>query len=310
MSSIDIEEFKENLHYLFYPEPDEDGIPPREYPHPRLRDTYKLDFEYMNSFNWEGSSIHPYTRLCPEEDERVRVLTRNTDVPTRFFEAALHLFSDSVIEYHRKTERKGELRYYPPVILTFWSGFETFLRHSSELLLATVPTVPREIANFLREEEPWVDHKGAIRTRSQFQPVLDRYAVFLKYGYNLEVERGSRYWQRLEQAKKLRDYYTHLDVSNPRSVSSADVLMFMEDVLLGIIWPSSLLQRSLLLGIYRLYEIWVFLCEHREDYIEQPLLLDWHLKEPYLFHCNFEGVDNRNFPNMEEESLKGSNLYS
>jgi hypothetical protein len=304
MPDDDLEELREELHALFHPEPDEDGIAPREYPHPRLRDFHGLDFRYMESYNWEGASTHQYTRLCPEGDERIRILTRNQDVPTRLCEAALQLYGDSLLAYHDTSERRGQLHYYPPVILTFWSGFETFVRISSERMLTTVPGVPREVAAFLRDEEFWVDRKGEVRTRTRFQPVLDRYAVFLKHGYKLEVDRGSRIWQQLEQAKELRDYYTHLDIDNPRALSSDDVLDFMEHVLLGIIWPSSLLQRSLLLGIYFIYDTWAVLRERTQPYVEQPFFLDWHLGERYLFHCNFEGVDAERYPNMEEEQKR------
>ena len=42
---------------------------------------------------------------------------------------------------------------------------------------------------------------------------------------------------------------------------------------------------------YFLYEIWTGLREHAKGYRERPFFMDWHLKEPRLFHCNYEGVD-------------------
>lgn len=303
MTDLDMEQLRDELHCLFHPEPDEDGQRLLEYPHRRLKKLHELDFTYMykSSFIREGDSTHQYTRLCPEGDERIHILTRNVDVPIRLFETALQLYGDSLLEYHEKVERKGQLHYYPSIILTFWSGFETFLRRSSELLLTTVPSVPKEIAAFLRDEESWINRKGDVRSRSRFQPVLERYVVFLKYGYKLQIDRGARHWQRLEEAKKLRDYYTHLDIDNPRALSSEDVLTFMESVLLGILWPSSLLQRSLLLGVFHLYEIWAALRDYTRLYVEQPFHLDWYLGERYMFHCNFEGVDTATYPNMDEE---------
>ncbi len=299
---MDTEQFEYELNNLFHPEPDEDGMVLRQHPHPHLTELHGLDFAYMDSLTWEGASTHPYSRMCRPGDDRILSLTRNSDVSTRLFRSALRLFGDSVVAYEGKAARKGELRYYPPTILTFWSGFETFVRYSSELLLATVPTVPAEIARFLREEESQVEGNGTVSTRSQFRPVLHRYVVLLRYAYGLRVDRGSPYWQRLEAAKTLRDYYTHLDVNDPRPVSSEDVLAFMESVLLSIIWPSSLLQRSLLLGMYDLHEIWVFIKEHATLYVEQPLFIDWPLAEGYSFHCNFEGVDTRRFPNMADRA--------
>lgn len=251
-----------------------------------------------------GSTTHPYTRLCFPEDEDLHRLARNYDVSDRLFQAGLRLFADSIIAYHGQKERKGQIRYYPPVILTFWSGFETFVRYSSELMLITVPNVPEAAANYLRDLETFIDRKGQVARRTRFQSVLDRYAILLKYGYNFQADRGSKYWQGLKRAKELRDYYTHLDVNDPRSVSTSEVLEFMEAVLLGIIYPSGQLQRTLLLGIYYLYYIWVGLSEVAEQYIEQPFFKDWYLKEERLFHCNFENVDASRFPSMRERLEK------
>lgn len=260
----------------------------------------------MESFDWEGSSVHKYTRLCPPEEERIHVLTRNKDVPDSLFGTALRLFADSIIEYHGKAEKEGELRFYPPIVLTFWAGFETFVRHSSELLIVTAKTLPVELKNFLSEEEKYIDRKGEIATKTKYHGVLDRYAVFLRYAYHFDVNKGDRYWQELVKAKKLRDYYTHLDVSEPRKLTSKEVLSFMEAILLSIIFPSSRLQRTLMLGVYWIYDIWTTLNEYNVEYSERPFFLNWHLKEEYLFHCNFENVDRERFPSMREHLDKKS----
>lgn len=305
---VDIDKFKEELSILLNPEPDEDGRPPLEYPHPRLKSMHGLDFSYFETnLTWEGSSVHSYTRLCPENEQTVHALTKNQDVPERLFESALNLFADSILANHGKNDRKGELRYYPPTILTFWSGFETFVRRLSELMLATVVGIPEPIANYLKEREFVVDAKGNIKERTRFQSVLDRYAVVLAHGYKWQVDRGSKFWQNLVAAKELRDYYTHLDITDPRSVSSQEVLQFMEAVMLAIIWPSSILKRTLLIGIYRAYEVWELLSRFCEDYQEQPFFLDWHLKTQYLFHCNFENVDASRFPSMHEQIARRKN---
>ena len=167
--------------------------------------------------------------------------------------------------------------------------------------MVTVPNIPSEVKNFLQEKEDFLDNRGVIKERPRYHSVLDRYAVFLKYAYDFNLDRGSKFWQQLEKAKDLRDYYTHLDVRDPKAISANEVLSFMEAVLLGIIWPSSELQRTLMLGIYYLYDIWAYLNEHKEEYIEQPFFMDWHFNERYLFHCNFENVNTQRFPNMDEE---------
>ena len=301
---MDLERFEEEIEYLFRPEPDEDSIPPREFPNSRLRDGLGLDFTYMESFDWEGASTHKYTRLCPKDAEGLHVLTRNKDVPDRLLETALHLMADSIVEYHQATTRNGNIHYYPPILLTFWAGFETFVRYSSELLIVTVLSLPEEVVHYLREEEPWVTKQGEIRTKTRYHAVLDRYALFLKYAYGYEVDRGAKFWQAIEKAKELRDSYTHLDVSEPRVLKASEVLNFLEAVLLGIIIPSSHLQRTLMLGMYWLYGIWTCLYENYEEYVERPFFFDWHLKEQYLFHCNFENVDKNRFPSMREKYEK------
>jgi hypothetical protein len=298
---MDLESFREEIGYLFHPEPDEDGLPPREYPNSRLREQLGLDFTYMESFDWEGCSTHKYTRLCPEGEQRLKALTRNKDVPERLLETPLHLMADSIIEYHTVKKKEGNIHYYPPVVLTFWAGFEAFVRYSSELLVVTVPSLPTEVVHYLREEEPRITKKGEIRTEIKYHAILDRYALFLKYAYDYEVDRGAKFWQALEKAKELRDSYTHLDISDPRTLKASEVLEFLEAVLLGVIVPSSHLQRTLMLGVYWLYTIWTCLYENYDEYIEKPFFFGWNSKEQYLFHCNFEKVDTHRFPSMREK---------
>lgn len=301
----DVEELRERIHWLFEPEPDEDGLFPLEHPTRRLVSRYKLDFSYMEALNYEGSTMHKYTRLCGKKDTAVHALTRNSDVPSRLFEAGLRLFGDSIIAYHGVVnphkKRTGRLRFYPPVILTFWAGFEAFIRYASELMLAAVREVPPPVEVFLREKEIVVE-RATIRERVRYQPVLERYAALLQYGYNYKVERGATWWQRLEKAKELRDYYSHIQASDARDISSADVLDQLETVLLGLIWPSAELQRTLHLGQYRLYYAWEELSQLAEPYVEQPFFKDWPVGlEPYQFHCNFANVDTARFPNPDEE---------
>jgi len=299
---MDIEDLKAELDAILNPEPDEDGKhPTRDIPHPRLENKHKLDLSYLRTFDWEGSSGHPCTRLCPSDEKRLPSLIRNLDVPSRLFEAGFGLFSDSIIAYHLKKERKGNLHYYPPAILTFWAGFETFVRLSSELLLITVYNVPPEITHYLREEELFVDKKGNINIRKRYQSVLDRYSVLLRYGYDYQINRGLRYWQQLERAGDLRDYYTHLDVNEPRAISSEQVVQFMESVMLGIIWPSSEMKCTQLLGIYNLYWIWDSLRKLAEPFIEQPLLKDWSFFNSCTLYLPFKNVDTLRFPNRQDE---------
>jgi hypothetical protein len=299
---MDKEELEEEIYILFNPETDEDGFFPREWPHSQIKDFHKLDTSYTEIFDWksESSAIHPHSRICGPEEHLLHTLSRNMDVSEKLFEAGLKLFADSIIAYHGKNERKGNIRYYPSIILTFWSGFETYVRYSSELMLITVKHIPEIVGDYLLEREVYLDKKGEQQVKEKHQPILDRYILLLKYGYGFTVDKGNKHWQALQSAKKLRDYYTHLDVREPRAVSSNDVLDYMESLMLALIWPSCELKRTVMLGIYRLYEIWSRLGELQTEYIEQPFFKDWRMDDGYMFHCNFDNVDASRFPNTEE----------
>lgn len=289
---------------LFEPEPDDDF--PREWPHNRLTSHHGMSFDFMRTtFDWEGSTSHPNTRLCPASEKPVSELTRNMDVPPRLFEAALRVYGDSLVTYSESRERTTRLRYYPPIILTFWSAFEAFVRHHSELMLLTVKDVPAPVVGCLRERSSTVDRKGNIIETTRYQSVLDRYAILLRYGYGFMVDRGHKHWQVLERARELRDYYTHVDATRSRSISAQEVLDFTESVLLGIIWPSSQVHRTLLLGVHYIYDIWAKLSELTksvlpEGHTEEPFFHSWPLNESFHFYCPFENVDPRRFPNWQD----------
>lgn len=292
------EELQEEMDTLLHPEPEEDGFPPREFPHPRITDFHRLDASYMMTLDWEGSSIHPHTRFCPPDEDRLTALSQNSDVPYRLFEAGLRLCADSIIAYHDEKECVGNVRYYPSIIMTFWAGFESFVRYRSDIMLITVKRIPQVVANYLREKEVYLNRRGEAHTKERYQPTLERYVVLLKYGYGFVVDRGNTHWQNLQKAKELRDYYTHLDVAEPKAVSSSQVLDYLEAIMLGLIWPSCELKRTLFLGAYRLYEIWAGLLKLHTEYVEQPAHKDWSFKEGFMFHCNFENVDSSRFPNL------------
>ena len=226
---MDLEDLRNELAGLFDQDPGKDGGPSTgDISHPRLEAVHGLDLSCLDTFglNWEGSTMHPRTRSYPPDEHQILPLIRNLDVPHRLFDAGLRLFGDSILAYHGKTKRVGVLHYYPPVILTFWSGFETFVRHTSELLLFTVQKVPPTVASFLRDEEEFVSPKGDISKKKRYRSVLARYRVLLRYGYGYHLNCSSKHWQGLERAKTLRDYYTHLDVNDPRSLSSEEVSRF------------------------------------------------------------------------------------
>ncbi len=93
-------------------------------------------------------------------------------------------------------------------------------------MLVTVQKVPSTVASFLRDEEEFVSPNGDISKKKRYRSVLARYRVLLRYGYGYHLNCSSKHWQGLERANTLRNYYTHLDVNDPRSLSSEEVVDF------------------------------------------------------------------------------------
>jgi hypothetical protein len=290
---------------LFNPEIDED-LSPREWPHERLVRQHGWNFDFMNGFAWEGSTMHPSTRICVTDTAHLSDFTKNSDVPLRLFEAGLRVFADSLLKYVNGTKNVSSLRFYPPTILTFWSAFEAFVRHTSEMLVVTSRGLPAPIEDFLRELTTSVNRKGHIEKKTRHQPVLSRYTVLLRYGFGLDFDSGNKYWQRLESAKELRDYYTHIEAMKSRSISDTQVLEFMEAVLLAIIWPSATVKKTLLI-VHHLYDIWAKLADMTAQHlstghVEEPFFHSRHLENaPFMFYCPFKDVDTERFPNSGED---------
>lgn len=303
-NEFDHDELVARVQYIFNPGPDENGFM-REWPDSRLEQHHGLTFDYMKTHQWEGSTMHPNTRHFSDEHPEVFTLTRNSDVYTSLFDASLRLYGDSLVEYHRAKTHTSALRYYPPIILTFWSAFESFVRYTSEFMLLTSKGIPEDIANYLRERVVEVDGKGDRRLVERYRPVLDRYGVLLRYGFGLQVDRGARYWQALKEAQTLRDYYTHIEAPKSRSVSSSEVLDFMEAVLLGIITPSSQLKKTVMLNVFYLYTRWVELSEITADampkgHIEEPFFHSRRMEGGFLLYTPFVAVDTERFHNVDE----------
>ena len=67
MDQTSLQDFMDSIHWLFNPEPDEDGTPWREFPNKRIKTYHGLDVSYMETMDWEGSSMDEHTRLCPKD---------------------------------------------------------------------------------------------------------------------------------------------------------------------------------------------------------------------------------------------------
>lgn len=302
---MDSDDLRIHIGELFDPTSDDRGDRGTgEMPHPRLEGKHRLDLTYLKLNVFEGAAVRSSLRVCRAEEPKIAPLIKNWTVPTSMFEAGLRLFGDSILAYHNSKERAGEIRYYPSVLLTFWAGFETFVRQACEVMLLTVSHVPEPVVQFLREKEVYVENNGLIKMKQRFRGVLDRYRLLLRYGCGYDVNSNSTHWRGLRQAKQLRDYYAHLDLTEPRCISANDVAVCMEQILLGIIWPSSEIRRTLLVGIYRLYWIWDALVPLVTPFTERPLFKDWPLESPTLIYAPFKGVDSSRFPRIDGNDRK------
>lgn len=285
LSCFIMEEVIEELEAIIQPEPDEDGHISIEFPPADLKFVHGLDAEsyIRDSTFYEGSTLHGHTRVR-RDNPVLALLGKSNGVPYDLFASGLRIFANSLTEYDGKQQREGEFHYYPPAILTFWAGFECFVRYASTMMVETVRNVPEAVADVLLE-------------RQRYYAVLIRFETLLLHGYGYRANRGNRWWQRLDQARELRDHFTHIRVDTPRGISSDEVLGFMEDVLIGLIRPSCDLSRSVMLGQYRLYEAVRHLMDANETFIEKPFFLEWNMNRGlHGFHCNFENVDDDRFP--------------
>lgn len=261
-----------------------------EFPCPDLLKVHGLDAEaYLraNGDIHEGDSWHSHHRVRAD-NHTLEVLGKSMWIQTDLIHAALLLFAQSIVEYEPNKKRIGPFHYYPPAVLTFWAGFESFVRFASTMMVETVRDVPDDVANFLLE-------------KNRYHPVLDRYAKLLEYGYGYKPDKGAEWWQRLKQSGELRDHFTHIRTDTPRGITTEEVLTFFEAVVIGLIKPSVDLQRSLALGQYRIYNAIRLLRCQGKSYTEQPRLLDWRMSGgPFCFHCNFANVDDERFPSVND----------
>ena len=73
--------------------------------------------------------------------------------------------------------------------------------------------IPETIANYLSEQAVEVDKWGDLKRFDRHRSVLDIYAALLRDGFGFQVDRGATYWQELQKARELRDYYIHIEAA-------------------------------------------------------------------------------------------------
>jgi hypothetical protein len=193
---MDQKELREHLWPILYPEADEDFV--HTLPHKRLATAHSLDCSYWSPREFSSSSI--WNRVIRDEADPLHDSIQSLTVPGSLSLAAIRLFGESLIAYADQNDeavRDGwnVFRFYPSVLLTFWSAFEAFVRLQSEFLLAMSSSLPSLVRQALAEVEEYLDDRGRMKTRSRRRSVLDRYALLLQYGYSHDVDRGAAYWQ-------------------------------------------------------------------------------------------------------------------
>jgi len=291
-----IDDLKGEIELILNPEPDKDWLV-RYSPHSRLSSVHRLDTSYYRGL-WQVGWLDrdgAFERLLQNPADSLHDTLQSITVPGSLLHAALKLFGDSLIEYHERERRWDLYRFYPSILMTAWSAFEAWVRISSEIFVAVVPTLPRAVADALLEVRSFVERNGQIEAQPDRRSVLDRYWLLLKYGCNLEFDRGSRSWQAGRQAAAVRDSLVHYDVLKAPSLTASEVWNNMEAVMLLFIAPSTLARRTLFHEQFGYHDMLVQLHPLVSEFEERPLHKGWS-RDAIIFGCPFDGVDESKYP--------------
>lgn len=295
MDKKTLDELRSEIEAILEPEPDDDGGLPHFPPHPRLREYHGLDTFYFKG-PWDLAGDTAHERLIRGADDPLWDTIECVTVPMSLFSASLCLFADSLITYHESKERDGVYRFYPPILMTIWSAFEAWVRISSEMLVKANPSLHQSVKDTLLEERRLVERKGAIIVKPDRRSVLDRYWLLLKYGCNLEYDRGGRFWQAGERVATVRDSLVHYDVAKAPELRTSEMWAHMEAVFLLLIAPSVMIGRSLYLDQYDYYYALAKLQPLISEFEERPVHKGWSRHGTVIFYCPFDGVDATRYP--------------
>ncbi len=285
---------KSEIDLVLHPERDDEGGMCGDMPHPHLSSIHGLDTSYFRD-PLDLSGDRAFERLLEDQSDPLHNTLQSLTVPASLFTAALQLFGDSLIEYHERKQRWDVYRFYPPILMTAWSAFEAWVRISSEILVAVVPSLPRAIRDSLLETRAVVERDGKIRNQPDRRPVLQRYWLLLKYGCNFEYDRGSATWQKGESVRETRDSLVHYDVPEAPSLAASKMWEHLEALLLLLIAPSTTARRTLFHPQFELYATLVGLQPLISEFEERPFHKGWP-KRATVFDCPFNGADDIKYP--------------
>jgi hypothetical protein len=263
-------------------------------PDERLSSVHGLDTSYFRGpLDLKGDPA--FERLLNNTSDPLHDTLQSITVPFSLLTASVQLFGDSLIEYHARERRSDLYRFYPPILITAWSAFEAWLRISSQILVAAVPSIPPAVRAALLEERDVVERNGQIEKRPDRRPVLERYWLLLKYGCNLEMDRNSQVWQAGANVVKVRNSLVHYNVLKAPSLTASQIWAHLEAVILLFIAPSTFAQRTLLPGQFENYLTLVQLQPLISEFEERPLHKGWP-RDALIFHCPFDAADDSKYP--------------
>lgn len=291
---MNIDDLKYQIESILHPEPDEDGQNYWAFPHKRLSSVHGLDISYFRGpLDIKGDGV--FERLLNDDADPLHDTIQCITVPSSLLMASFHLFADSLIEYHDRERRWDLYRFYPSILMTVWSAFEAWLRISSEILVAAVTTLPRPVKEALLEVRQVVRKNGQIKDHTDRRSVLERYWLLLKYGCNLEFDRGNPVWQAANKVVTARDSLVHYNASNAVSLTASQVWEYIESVLMLFIAPSTLARRTLFIHQFDYYGILAELHSLISEFEERPLHKGWP-RGAMIIHCPFDGIDETKYP--------------
>jgi hypothetical protein len=243
------------------------------------------------------------------DEDHIGSVLQAQQVPFELFMGTLRLFGDSIIAYHGEEGRTGPYRFYPAILMSAWASFEAFVRVYSELLVKTKPSLPQAVRCTLLEREQRLHRSGKIENRRKLSPLLDRFWWLLKFGHEVEYDRGSRIWQMGEAALRKRNILVHYEISDLPSVEATELWRLVEAILLLLIGPSAAIGVSIMPDQYELYGMLARLQEFVEQFEERPFFKDRQLRvESVMFPCPFRGVDEVRYPSANKYARGARNI--
>lgn len=304
---MDHDELKGLINCAFEPDcDDESGLPAEAVPHPRLKEVYDLDTSYWELY--EFGSMSPSSRIVIRPDDPVNRIMPSITAGDELFYAALRLLGDSILAYHDRSDfpyrdRWGQLHYYPSVLFAFCAAFEAVVRFQAALLVQVSSGLPPPVRAALLEVEESVGTNLKLVSHPRRRPVLERYRILLKYGYDFIFERSVPHWPRAEAAFKARDSFVHYDVGSAPSITATDLCTHLEALLCLFVYPSARIGRTVYSRQYEVYQSLAFLIDLVAPFEERPILKNSaFFDSPHMFACTFAHVDATRYPSAEEHT--------